>query len=50
MVCIPHPRKCARNADRNSEVRDDAHYEDGIVVVLMVDEGERYAEYEPGKA
>ena len=50
VMCIPHPRECARNADRDRQIRNHSHDEDCVVVVLMVDEDERDAEDEPCKA
>ena len=50
MVRITHPRKGAEDADSDGEVGDNAHDQDCIVVVLVVDEDERDAENEPDKA
>ena len=50
MVRIADPRECAEDADRDREVGNHAHDENRVVVILVVDEDERYAEYEPGKA
>ena len=50
MVRIPHPREGAEDADRDGEVGDNAHYQDCIVVVLVVNEDERDAEDKPDEA
>ena len=47
MVRVPDPGERAQDADRDGEVRDDAHDQDRVVVVLVVDEDERDAEDEP---
>ena len=50
VVRITDPRERAENADRDSKVGNDAHDQNCIVVVLVVDEDERDAENEPDKA
>ena len=50
MMRIPYPRKAADDADCHCERSHHAHREDGIIVVFVVDEDQRKAEYEPGKA
>ena len=50
VVRITNPRERAEDADSDSEVGDDAHDQDCIVVVLVVDEDERYPEYQPDEA
>ena len=50
MVRVSDPRECTGNTDRYRKVGYDTHYEDGVMVVLVVDEYERHAEYEPDEA
>ena len=50
VVRIAYPGECAEDADGDGEVGDNAHNQDRIVVVLVVDEYERHAEYEPDEA
>ena len=38
VVRIAYPGECAEDADGNGEVGDNAHYQDCIVVVLVVNE------------
>ena len=50
VMSISDPRERACNADRDSEVGNHTHNKDCVVVVLVVDEYERHAEYEPDEA
>ena len=50
MVRITDPRERAENADRDSKVGNDDHDQNCIVVVLVVDEDERYPEDQPYEA
>ena len=50
VVRIAHPGERAEDTDSDGKVRNDAHDQDCIVVVLVVDEYERHAEYEPDEA
>ena len=50
MVRIPDPRESAEYADRDCDVRDNTHDQNGVVIVLVVDENECHAEYQPGEA
>ena len=50
VVRITNPRECAEDADSDGEVCDDAHYQNSIVIVLVVDEDERYPEDQPYEA
>ena len=50
VVRIANPGESARDTDSDSDVGDDAGYEHGVVVVLVVDEDENHSEYEPRKA
>ena len=47
---IPDPREGAGYADGYRQVGNDPHYEDGVVVVLVVDEDEGHPEDKPCKA
>ncbi len=43
-MSVPHPRECAHDTDRYSEVCNDTHYEDRVVIILVVDEDDGDAE------
>ena len=47
---ITDPGERACDADRHRDVRQHAHNEDRVVVILVVDENEGHPEYEPHKA
>ena len=47
MMRIPNPRECTRDANGHRQVGYDSHYENRIVVVLVVNENERHPEDEP---
>ena len=47
VVCVPYPRECAEDTDGDGEVGDNAHDQDSVVVVLMVNEDESYTEDKP---
>ena len=50
VVRIAHPGEGAKDTDGHGEVGDNAHDQDRVVIVLVVDEDERYSEDEPYEA
>ena len=50
VVRIADPRERAEDADSDGKVCNDAHDQDRIVVVLVVNEDERHTEDEPNEA
>lgn len=49
MVCVADPREGTKDTDRHKEVSDNAHDQDRVVVVLVIDEDKRYTHDEPCK-
>lgn len=47
MMRIPNPRERTGDANRYRQVRDDPHYQDCVVIVLVVDEDEGHPEKKP---
>lgn len=50
VVSVADPREGACDTDGDGQVRNDSHNEHGIVVILVVDENQCYAEDEPCKS
>ena len=44
---IPNPRECACDTDGDCDVRNNPHYENCVVVVLVVDEDKDHPEDKP---
>lgn len=47
---IPNPGECACDASSHRQVRNNAHNEHGVVIVLVVDENKSHTEDEPCEA
>ena len=49
-MCVPDPRECTGYANRHRQIRNDSHDQNGVVVVLVVDEDECDSKNKPDES